>query len=146
MEVRSPYLEELLSLLMTVGTQNGTAGPVAMVISLLLQESEERAVQKEVDSNKWGPQFYFPLMSCKKHRYLTGLNDKHDSLWQELLSVALYSETAIGFGSERFNWFCSSVLALQIHLLWKSQNTLKNIFHVRFKPVSRARLCWKFAL
>lgn len=52
MEVRSPYLEELLSLLMTVGTQNGTAGPVAMVISLLLQESEERAVKKEVDSNK----------------------------------------------------------------------------------------------
>uniref|UniRef100_A0A668UDN3 Uncharacterized protein n=1 Tax=Oreochromis aureus TaxID=47969 RepID=A0A668UDN3_OREAU len=39
MEVKSPYLEELLSLLMTVGTQNGTAGSVAMVISLLLQES-----------------------------------------------------------------------------------------------------------
>nr|XP_020466080.1 integrator complex subunit 1 isoform X2 [Monopterus albus] len=51
MEVRSPYLEELLSLLMTVGTQNGTAGPVAMVISLLLQEGDERAVKKEVDSN-----------------------------------------------------------------------------------------------
>ncbi|XP_029015279.1 integrator complex subunit 1 isoform X2 [Betta splendens] len=51
MEVRSPYLEELLSLLMTVGTQNGTAGPVAMVISLLLQENEERAVKKEADSN-----------------------------------------------------------------------------------------------
>ncbi|KAM7371875.1 hypothetical protein PAMP_009079 [Pampus punctatissimus] len=51
MEMKSPYLEELLSLLMTVGTQNGTAGPVAMVISLLLQESEERAVKKEVDSN-----------------------------------------------------------------------------------------------
>ncbi|RVE69740.1 hypothetical protein OJAV_G00080840 [Oryzias javanicus] len=49
MEVKSPYLEELLSLLMTVGMQNGTAGPVAMVISLLLQESEERAVKKEVD-------------------------------------------------------------------------------------------------
>ncbi|XP_062264051.1 integrator complex subunit 1 isoform X1 [Platichthys flesus] len=51
MEVKSPYLEELLSLLMTVGTQNGTAGPVTMVISLLLQESEEQAVKKEVDSN-----------------------------------------------------------------------------------------------
>lgn len=51
MEVKSPYLEELLSLLMTVGTQSGTAGPVAMVISLLLQESEERAVKKEPDSN-----------------------------------------------------------------------------------------------
>nr|XP_015804103.2 integrator complex subunit 1 isoform X1 [Nothobranchius furzeri]XP_054596128.1 integrator complex subunit 1 isoform X1 [Nothobranchius furzeri] len=50
MEVRSPHLEELLSLLMTVGTQNGTAGPVAMVISLLLKESEERAVKKEVDA------------------------------------------------------------------------------------------------
>uniref|UniRef100_A0A672ZW68 Integrator complex subunit 1 n=1 Tax=Sphaeramia orbicularis TaxID=375764 RepID=A0A672ZW68_9TELE len=50
-EVRSPYLEELLSLLMSVSTQNGTAGPVAMVISLLLQESEERAVKKEADSN-----------------------------------------------------------------------------------------------
>ncbi|XP_016896225.1 integrator complex subunit 1 isoform X3 [Cynoglossus semilaevis] len=50
MEVKSPYLEELLSLLMSVGTQNGTAGPVAMVISLLLQESEEPAVKKEVDS------------------------------------------------------------------------------------------------
>uniref|UniRef100_A0A3P9IDP2 Integrator complex subunit 1 n=1 Tax=Oryzias latipes TaxID=8090 RepID=A0A3P9IDP2_ORYLA len=49
MEVKSPYLEELLSLLMTVGTQTGTAGPVAMVISLLLQESEDRAVKKEVD-------------------------------------------------------------------------------------------------
>jgi len=38
MEVKSPYLEELLSLLMTIGTENGTpgntAGPVAMVISL----------------------------------------------------------------------------------------------------------------
>lgn len=51
MEGRSPYLEELLSLLMTVGTQTGTAGPVATVISLLLQESEERAVKKEADSN-----------------------------------------------------------------------------------------------
>ena len=67
MEVKSPYLEELLSLLMTVGTQNGTAGPVAMVISLLLQESEERAVKKEVDSNKWVPHFYFPPKSRKKH-------------------------------------------------------------------------------
>lgn len=47
--MKSPYLEELLSLLMTVSTQNGTAGPVAMVISLLLQESEERVVKKEVD-------------------------------------------------------------------------------------------------
>ncbi|TRY54796.1 hypothetical protein DNTS_001767 [Danionella cerebrum] len=35
MEVKSPYLEELLSLLMTIGTETGnTAGPVAMVISL----------------------------------------------------------------------------------------------------------------
>uniref|UniRef100_A0A8C2E7F4 Integrator complex subunit 1 n=1 Tax=Cyprinus carpio TaxID=7962 RepID=A0A8C2E7F4_CYPCA len=46
MEVKSPYLEELLSLLMTIGTETGTpghtAGPVAMVISLLLQETEER--------------------------------------------------------------------------------------------------------
>lgn len=49
MEIKSPYLEELLSLLMTVGTQNGTAGPAAMVISLLLQESEGRAVKKEAD-------------------------------------------------------------------------------------------------
>lgn len=53
MEVRSPYLEELLSLLMSVGTQTGTAGPVATVISLLLQEGEERAaVKKEADSSK----------------------------------------------------------------------------------------------
>ncbi|XP_054616240.1 integrator complex subunit 1 isoform X2 [Dunckerocampus dactyliophorus] len=51
MEAKSPYLEELLSLLMTVGTQNGTAGPVAMVISLLLQESEERAVKKDANAN-----------------------------------------------------------------------------------------------
>lgn len=51
MEVKSPYLEELLSLIMAVSTQGGTAGPVAMVISLLLQESEERAVKKEPDSN-----------------------------------------------------------------------------------------------
>ncbi|XP_056117655.1 integrator complex subunit 1 isoform X2 [Rhinichthys klamathensis goyatoka] len=54
MEVKSPYLEELLSLLMTIGTENGTpgntAGPVAMVISLLLQETEERGVKIEVDS------------------------------------------------------------------------------------------------
>lgn len=49
MEIKSPYVEELLSLLMTVRTQNGTAGPVAMVISLLLQDSDERAVKKEVD-------------------------------------------------------------------------------------------------
>lgn len=54
MEVKSPYLEELLSLLMTIGTENGTpgntAGPVAMVISLLLQETEEQGVKIEVDS------------------------------------------------------------------------------------------------
>lgn len=52
MEARSPYLEELLSLLMTVGAQSGTAGSVATLISLLLQESEEGAVKKEADSNK----------------------------------------------------------------------------------------------
>uniref|UniRef100_A0A8C1J0C2 Integrator complex subunit 1 n=1 Tax=Cyprinus carpio TaxID=7962 RepID=A0A8C1J0C2_CYPCA len=50
MEVKSPYLEELLSLLMTIGTETGTpghtAGPVAMVISLLLQETEERGSKK----------------------------------------------------------------------------------------------------
>ncbi|KAJ3581991.1 hypothetical protein NHX12_016009 [Muraenolepis orangiensis] len=51
METKSPYLEELLSLLMTVGTQKGTAGPVAMVISLLLQETEECAVKQEAESS-----------------------------------------------------------------------------------------------
>lgn len=49
MEARSPYLEELLSLLMT---QSSTAGSVATLISLLLQKSEEGAVKKEADSNK----------------------------------------------------------------------------------------------
>lgn len=76
MEVKSPYLEELLSLLMTIGTQNGTAGPVAMVISLLLQDTEERALKKEVDSNKWASQFYLTLKNCKKHLYLTGPNNE----------------------------------------------------------------------
>ena len=52
METKSPYLEELLSLLMTIGTKNGTAGPVAMVISLLLRETEELAVKKEGECNK----------------------------------------------------------------------------------------------
>ncbi|CAG12235.1 unnamed protein product, partial [Tetraodon nigroviridis] len=51
MEVRSPYLEELLSLLMTTGAQSGTAGSVATLISLLLQESEDGAVKKEADLN-----------------------------------------------------------------------------------------------
>ncbi|XP_059894470.1 integrator complex subunit 1 isoform X2 [Gadus macrocephalus] len=51
METKSPYLEELLSLLMTIGTKNGTAGPVAMVISLLLRETEELAVKKEGECN-----------------------------------------------------------------------------------------------
>lgn len=51
-EMRSPYLEELLSLLMNGATQAGTTGAVATVISLLLQESEERAVKKEADSDK----------------------------------------------------------------------------------------------
>ncbi|XP_062868566.1 integrator complex subunit 1 [Trichomycterus rosablanca] len=53
-EVKSPYLEELLSLLMTVGMEteapSSTAGPVAMVISLLLQETEERGVKVEAES------------------------------------------------------------------------------------------------
>lgn len=53
-EIRSPYLEELLSLLMTVGMETeatgNTAGPVAMVISLLLLESEERGVKVEAES------------------------------------------------------------------------------------------------
>lgn len=52
MEARSPYLEELISLLMTAGAQSGTAGSVATLISLLLQKSEEGAVKKEADSNK----------------------------------------------------------------------------------------------
>lgn len=55
MEVKSPYLEELLSLLMTVGVETGapgnTAGPVAMVILLLLQETEETGVKVEGESN-----------------------------------------------------------------------------------------------
>lgn len=104
MEVKSSYLEELLSLLMTVGTQNGTAGSVAMVISLLLQESEERAVKKEVDSNKWALQFYFPHKSCKKHLYLTGLDGKHACLGQiaeqRLLPVALYFKLHLEFNVE----------------------------------------------
>ncbi|XP_045571005.1 integrator complex subunit 1 isoform X1 [Salmo salar] len=54
-EGKSPYLEELLALLMTIGTETGTgsttAGPVAMVIALLLQETEEQAVKMEVDTN-----------------------------------------------------------------------------------------------
>lgn len=53
-ELLSPYLEELLSLLMTMGTETGTpghtAGPLAMVIPLLLQETEERGAKIEVDS------------------------------------------------------------------------------------------------
>lgn len=105
MEVKSPYLEELLSLLMTVGTQNGTAGPVAMVISLLLQESEERAVKKEVDSNKWAPQFYFPLKSCKKHSYLMGQNDN------TRLTVTKKQKTV------HCLWSCTCKLLLD--LVWK---------------------------
>eukprot|EP00063_Salmo_salar_P067181 XP_014042016.1 PREDICTED: integrator complex subunit 1-like [Salmo salar] len=54
-EGKSPYLEELLALLMTIGTETGTgsttAGPVAMVMALLLQETEEQAVKMEVDTN-----------------------------------------------------------------------------------------------
>lgn len=134
MEVRSPYLEELLSLLMTVGTQNGTAGPVATVISLLLQESEERAVKKEVDSNKWALQFYFPLKSCKKHLYLTGLNDKHSCLWQNRQSGACClwpcTRKLIGFGSERFNWF----LQLYRFTCCENHRTLYRFFlYVGFK-------------
>lgn len=53
-KVKSPYLEELLSLLMTVGMETeapgSTAGPVAMVIQLLLQETEERGVKVEAES------------------------------------------------------------------------------------------------
>lgn len=42
---------------------------------------------------------------------MTGINDKHGCLCQKiakrgLSSVALCSETAAGFGRERFNWFC----------------------------------------
>ncbi|XP_077474311.1 integrator complex subunit 1 isoform X2 [Stigmatopora argus] len=51
MEAKSPYLEELLSLLMTVSSQTGTAGPVTMVISLLLQESEAWSVKEDPDAN-----------------------------------------------------------------------------------------------
>lgn len=109
MEARSPYLEELLSLLMTAGMQTGTAGPVATVISLLLQESEERAVKKEVDSNKWAMQFYFPLKSCKKHSYLTGQMTNTaacDKNSKAATGVWLCTrKTAVGFGSGRFNWF-----------------------------------------
>nr|XP_015215216.1 PREDICTED: integrator complex subunit 1 isoform X1 [Lepisosteus oculatus]XP_015215217.1 PREDICTED: integrator complex subunit 1 isoform X1 [Lepisosteus oculatus]XP_015215218.1 PREDICTED: integrator complex subunit 1 isoform X1 [Lepisosteus oculatus] len=54
-EVKSPYLEELLALLMTVGMETGAAnpgtGPVAMVNSLLLQECEEASVKAESDSS-----------------------------------------------------------------------------------------------
>ncbi|XP_018599754.2 integrator complex subunit 1 isoform X3 [Scleropages formosus] len=51
-EVKSPYVEELLSLMMTVGMKTGSSNataPVAMVTSLLLQDTEDKAVK--VDSN-----------------------------------------------------------------------------------------------
>lgn len=149
MEVRSPYLEELLSLLMTVGTQNGTAGPVATVISLLLQESEERAVKKEVDSNKWAPQFYFPLKSCKKHLYLTGLNDKHGCLWHKLQSSACCL------------WPCTRELLLDLvrkgligfaalHWLYRftcceNHRTLHRMFSGSSNAASEAGTYWKVA-
>uniref|UniRef100_A0A671SM89 Integrator complex subunit 1-like n=1 Tax=Sinocyclocheilus anshuiensis TaxID=1608454 RepID=A0A671SM89_9TELE len=67
MEVKSPYLEELLSLLMTIGTETrttgNTGGPVAMVIFLLLQETEERGVKIEVDS-KIKLEIFFKPGSC----------------------------------------------------------------------------------
>ncbi|XP_042197003.1 integrator complex subunit 1 [Callorhinchus milii] len=54
-EVRSPYLEELLTLVLTAGGNTGVkpvgSGPVSLINSLLQQEAEEPAVKMEVDNN-----------------------------------------------------------------------------------------------
>ncbi|XP_069784447.1 integrator complex subunit 1 [Narcine bancroftii] len=54
-EVRSPYLEELLTLVLTatpeVATQQAAMDPVIVITTLLHQEGEESAVKMEVDGN-----------------------------------------------------------------------------------------------
>ncbi|KAK7940544.1 hypothetical protein WMY93_003870 [Mugilogobius chulae] len=88
MEIKSPYLEELLSLLMAASTQGGTAGPVAMVISLLLQESEERAVKKEPTPTNLQHKLLFSLNKARGtpayRPYLLALLT-HQSNWGTLL-------------------------------------------------------------
>ncbi|XP_067859035.1 integrator complex subunit 1 isoform X2 [Heptranchias perlo] len=55
MEMRSPYLEELLTLVLSAGTETGVnqAGtdPVALITTLLQQEGEESAVKMEIDGD-----------------------------------------------------------------------------------------------
>uniref|UniRef100_A0AAX7UUE0 Integrator complex subunit 1 n=1 Tax=Astatotilapia calliptera TaxID=8154 RepID=A0AAX7UUE0_ASTCA len=96
MEVKSPYLEELLSLLMTVGTQNGTAGSVAMVISLLLQESEERAVKKEVDSNNGSEVTKSGLSSGLLVDWLERLDPEVTSVCPDLQQKLLFRRCLLG--------------------------------------------------
>uniref|UniRef100_A0A3Q3RB44 Uncharacterized protein n=1 Tax=Monopterus albus TaxID=43700 RepID=A0A3Q3RB44_MONAL len=96
MEVRSPYLEELLSLLMTVGTQNGTAGPVAMVISLLLQEGDERAVKKEVDSNNSSEVTKSGLSSGLLVDWLEHLDPEVTSVCPDLQQKLLFALNKVG--------------------------------------------------
>ncbi|XP_062914735.1 integrator complex subunit 1 isoform X2 [Mobula hypostoma] len=54
-EMRSPYLEELLTLVLTtspeVATQHTAMDPVALITTLLHQEGEESVVKMEVDGN-----------------------------------------------------------------------------------------------
>lgn len=58
--MRSPYLEELLTLVLTtspeVATQQTTMDPVALITTLLHQEGEDSVVKMEVDGDRyfWG--------------------------------------------------------------------------------------------
>ncbi|RXN10733.1 integrator complex subunit 1 [Labeo rohita] len=101
MEVKSPYLEELLALLMTIGTENGTpgntAGPVAMVISLLLQETEERGVKIEVDSKILDPTSALDFLWACSHipRIWQGRDQKTPQKRTEQFVLKLSSEELI---------------------------------------------------
>uniref|UniRef100_A0A8C4SH98 Integrator complex subunit 1 n=1 Tax=Erpetoichthys calabaricus TaxID=27687 RepID=A0A8C4SH98_ERPCA len=50
-EAKSPYVEELLSLLLTIGMETQLKHPVTMVNSFLLQEGEDVHCKVETDSN-----------------------------------------------------------------------------------------------
>ncbi|XP_028310866.1 integrator complex subunit 1 [Gouania willdenowi] len=91
MEVKSPYLEELLSLLMTVSTQNGTAGPVAMVISLLLQESDGQAAKIEANTNNVSEVTRSGLSSGLLVDWLEHLDPEVTSVCSDLQQKLLFS-------------------------------------------------------
>ncbi|RXN02130.1 Integrator complex subunit 1 [Acipenser ruthenus] len=102
-EAKSSYLEEFLSVLLTIGmetvTKHPVTGPVAMVNTLLLHEGEETSVKMEADAGRLDPSSSLDfLWACihipriwqgRDQKTPQGLIEAKSSYLEEFLSVLL---------------------------------------------------------